>query len=145
MIILVRGYLQNKEIIGDTWYPIASISTMKYFLLYYSTHKSRVCQLSSIIAFLQFNIKHRVFLKLYIRYKEYLPEYCSYFGRPLILKKSVYGMTNSGKIFSGELTNWLMCVAGFNQSPFQMSIYYKYAPYGSNPVVLSYVFYWVFW
>ena len=32
LIILVRGDLQNKEIIGDTWYPTASMSTMKYFL-----------------------------------------------------------------------------------------------------------------
>ena len=27
--IVVRGYLQNKEIIGDTWYPTASMRTQK--------------------------------------------------------------------------------------------------------------------
>ena len=50
----------------------------------------------------------------------------------------MYELTNSGKIFSDELTNWLIYEASFNQSNFQMSIYYKYAPDGSKLVVLSY-------
>ena len=43
----------------------------------------------------------------------------------------MYGMTNSGKLFADELTEWLL-EAGFIQSQCQMSIYYKYAPDGSN-------------
>ena len=53
-------------------------------------------------------------------------------------------MTNSGKMFADDLTEWLI-KEGFIQSQCQMSIYYKYAPDGSNIVVLSYVhdfFYW---
>ena len=46
----------------------------------------------------------------------------------------MYGMTNSGKLFADELTEWLI-VEGFMQSQFQISIYYKYAP----DVVLYYV------
>ena len=37
-------------------------------------------------------------MKLDSRYGEYFPEYYNYFGRPLILKKSVYGMNNSGNL-----------------------------------------------
>ena len=51
----------------------------------------------------------------------------------------MYGMTNSGKFFSDELTNWLIDESGFNQYKCQMSIYYKYAMDGSKLVVLSYV------
>ena len=47
-------------------------------------------------------------------------------------------MTNSGKLFADELTEWLL-EAGFIQSQFQMSIYYKYAPDGSENFVLFYV------
>ena len=47
-------------------------------------------------------------------------------------------MTNSGKLFSDELTEWLL-EADFIQYQFQMSIYYKYAPDGTKIVVLSYV------
>ena len=38
-IIVVRGDLQNKEIIGYTWYPTASMRAMKYLLSYYSKQK----------------------------------------------------------------------------------------------------------
>ena len=34
LIIVVRGYLQNKEMVGDTWSPTASMITLKYFLAY---------------------------------------------------------------------------------------------------------------
>ena len=30
--IVVRGDLQNKDLIGDTWSPTASLRTLKYFL-----------------------------------------------------------------------------------------------------------------
>ena len=53
-------------------------------------------------------------------------------------------MTNSGKLFAEELKEWLL-EAGFIQSKYQMSIYYKYAPYGSRIVVLYYVDDLVYW
>ena len=51
----------------------------------------------------------------------------------------MYGMTNSGKLFDDDLTEWLL-EAGFIQSQCQMCIYYNYALYGSTIVVLSYVY-----
>ena len=53
-------------------------------------------------------------------------------------------MTNSGKLFADELTEQLL-EAVFIQSECQMSIYYNYAPDGSNIVVLSYVDDCVYW
>ena len=50
----------------------------------------------------------------------------------------MYGMTNSGKLFADELTEWLL-EAVLIQYQCQISIYYKYAPDGSKIVVLSYV------
>ena len=61
LIIVVRGDLQNKEMVGDTWSPTASIRTMKYFLADAAKHKARVHQLYFIGAFLQANVKNRVF------------------------------------------------------------------------------------
>ena len=62
----------------------------------------------------------------------------------MILLKYIYSMTNSGKLFSDELTEWLL-EAGFIQYQYHMSIYYKYALYGSKIVVLSYVDDCVYW
>ena len=78
LIILVRGDFHNKEIIGDTWSPTESIRTLNYFLADYFKHKSRVHQLYYIGAFLQANIKYRVFVKLDSRYGEYFLEYDNY-------------------------------------------------------------------
>ena len=75
--------------------------TLKYSLADADNHKARVHQLDFIGAFLQAKVKNRVFFKLDIRYTYYFPEYAQYFGRSLILLKSMYGMTNSGKLFAG--------------------------------------------
>ena len=79
-----------------------------------------------------------------IRYTDYFPEYAKYFGRALRLLKSMYGMTNFGKLFADELTECLL-EAGLIQSQCQMYIYYKYAPDGSKMVVLFYVDDCVYW
>ena len=144
LIILVRGNLNNKEMVGDTWSPTASMRTLKYFLADAAKNKARLHHLDFIRAFLKAKVKNRVFLKLDIRYIDYSPEYAKYFRRALRLLKSMYGMIKSGKLFDDELTELLLEV-GFIQSKFQMFIYYKYAPDGSNFFVLSYVDDCVYW
>ena len=136
--IVVKGDLQNKEMVGDTWSPTASMRTLKYILADAAKHKARVHQLDFIGAFLQAKVKNRAFVKLDMRYADYFPEYAQYFGRALNVLKSMYGITNSGKLFADDLTEWLI-KEGFVQSQYKMSIYYKYAPDGSKIVVLSYV------
>ena len=86
--------------------------TLKHFLAHAAKHKARVHQLYFIGAFLKFKVKNRVFVKLYIRYIDYFPQYAKHFGRDLRLLKSMYGMTNSGKLFSDDLPEWLL-EAGF--------------------------------
>ena len=112
--IVVRGDLQNKEVVGDTWSPTASMRTLGYFLANASKHKSRVHQLDFIGEFLQAEAKNRVSVKLDSRYADYFPEYAKYFGISLRLFESMYCMTNSGRFFAGELTEWFI-EAGFIQ------------------------------
>ena len=94
--IVVRGDLQSKEQMGDTWSPTASLRMLKFFLAEAARHRDRVNQLDFIGAFLQAEVKERIFVKLHERYAEYFPEYQQYFGRPLRLLRSMYGMTISG-------------------------------------------------
>ena len=101
---MVRGDLQNKEMAGDTCSPKASMGTLKYFLADAAKHKARVHQFDFNGVFLQSKVKNRVFVKLDIRYTYYFLEYEKYFGRALRLLKSMYGMTNYGKLFADELT-----------------------------------------
>ena len=73
--IVVKGDLQNKELVGDTWSPTAYMRTLEYFLADSAKHKARVHQLDFIGSFLQAKVKNRVFVKLDIRYTDYFPEY----------------------------------------------------------------------
>ena len=68
--IVVSGDLQNKELVGDTWSPTVSMSTLKYFLADAAKHKSRFHQSYCIVAFLQEKVKNRVFVKLDSRYSD---------------------------------------------------------------------------
>ena len=118
--------------------------TLKYLLADSAKHRARFHQIDFIGTFLQAKVKNSMLVILNMRYAAYFPEYSQYFGRALKLLKSMYGMTNSGKLFSDELTEWLI-EEGFMQSQCHMSIYYKYAPDGSKIVVLSYVDDCVYW
>ena len=60
------------------------------------------------------------------------------------LLKSMYGMTNSGKLIAGYLTDWLI-EASFIQCQCHMFIYYNYAPDGTKIVVFPYVDDCVYW
>ena len=60
--IVVRGDLQNKEMVGYTWSPTTSMRTLKYYLADATKHKARVHQLDFIGAFLQAKVKNRVFV-----------------------------------------------------------------------------------
>ena len=62
---MVRGYLQNKELVGDTWSPAA---TFKYFLVDANKHKERVHHLYLIGASFKAKVKNRVFVELESRY-----------------------------------------------------------------------------
>ena len=86
------------------WPPTASMRNLKYFLADATKYTARVHQLYFIGEFFQAKVKNRVFVKLNIRYTYYFAEYAKFFGRALILLKSMYGMTNSGKLFADELT-----------------------------------------
>ena len=71
LLIEVRGDLQNKEMVGDTCSPTASMRTLNYFLADAEKHKARVRKLDFIGAFLQAKVKNRVFVKLDMRYADY--------------------------------------------------------------------------
>ena len=50
-------------------------------------------------------------------------------------------MTNSRNIFSDEINNLLIYEAGFNQSKYKISIYYKYLSVGLASVIPQLIHY----
>ena len=83
-------------------------------------------------------------MKLDNRYADHFTDYSSYLGRALRLLKYMHGMISFGKLFADELTECLL-EAGFIKYQCYLSIYYKYAPYGTRIVVLSHVDNCIYW
>ncbi|MGH3053652.1 MAG: reverse transcriptase domain-containing protein, partial [Gaiellaceae bacterium] len=106
--IVVRGDLQKNVLKEDTWSPTASIRLLKVFLAHAAKKKCKVKQLDFIGAFLQANVRERIFVKLPALYGELFPEFAKYSGRPLQLNKSMYGMTYSGRFWWQDLSEWLL-------------------------------------
>ena len=73
--IVVRVDFCNKEMVGDTWSPTASMRNLNYFLADADKNRARVHQLDFIGALFQAKVKNRVFVKLDMRYADYFPEY----------------------------------------------------------------------
>ena len=76
--------------------------TFKYFLADAAKHKARVHQLDFTGALSQAKLKNIVFVKLDSIYIDYFLEYAKYFGIAFRLLKYMYGMTNSGELFSDD-------------------------------------------
>ena len=91
--IVVRGDMQNKELVGYNWSPTDSMRNLKYLLADADKHESILHQLDFVGEFLQAKVKNRVFVKFESRHIDYFPEYSYYFGRYLSLLKSMYGNT----------------------------------------------------
>ena len=70
--IVVRGDLQNNEMVRDTWSPTASMRTLKYLLADAAKHKAIIHEIYFIGAFLQAKVNNRLFVKLDMRYADFL-------------------------------------------------------------------------
>jgi hypothetical protein len=104
--IVVRGDLQDTGM-EDSWSPTAPFRSLKMFLADAARNRCRVHRLDFVGAFLQANVRGRIFVTLPKVYGDIWPEFKDYFGRPLRLVKSMYGMTYSGKYWYLDLKDWL--------------------------------------
>ena len=137
--IVVRGDLQKKLLEDiNNWSPTASHRSLKLFLANACKYKCRVRQLDFIGAYLQALMQTDVWIILPSYYASLFPKYKEYFGRPLKLKKSMYGQNVSGKNWYDELHQYLTSV-GFIPSPSCPSMYVRRNKDGSMIKLLNYV------
>ena len=135
--IVVRGDLQDTAM-EDSWSPTAPFRSLKMFLADAARNKCRVYQLDFIGAFLQANVRGRIFVSLPKVYGDIWPEFKDYCGRPLKLIKSMYGMTYSGKYWYLDLKEWLL-EEGFIQSRASPCFFCKIFPGGYFIKIIIYV------
>jgi hypothetical protein len=135
--IVVRGDLQDTAM-EDSWSPTAPFRSLKMFLADAARNKCRVHQLDFVGAFLQANVRGRIFVSLPKVYGDIWPEFKDYCGKPLRLIKSMYGMTYSGKYWYLDLKEWLH-EEGFTQSRASPCFFCKVFPDGSYVKLIVYV------
>ena len=70
---MVRAYLQNKELVGDTWSPTVPMRTLKYVLADAVNHKARVYHFDFIGSLFKEKVKNEAFVKLDSRYADFFP------------------------------------------------------------------------
>ena len=125
--ICLRGDQQAKYIDHDTWCAIATFRELRIFLTIAAKLKCRVYQLDFIGAFLQAVARNRVFTMLPVEWKELFPELAEWFGIPLLLLKSLYGQTDSGKNWDLDQGEWLINDFGFKRCPGALSMYHYHS------------------
>ena len=94
----------------DPHSPAAAYRMLRMFIGLSDQKHSTIHQGDVIGAFLQANMHIHVFVILNIYYGIIFPEFADYCGKPLLLKKAMYGMTLSGKYWNQDCREWIRSV-----------------------------------
>ena len=114
--IAARGDLDKGSVTENNWAPLASLRLVKIFLADAARDGNRIFQIDFVAAFLQARVDRRIFVKMPASWGKVLPKFSPYFGRPLLLKRALYGLTSAGRLFSQDLYEWLIYEYHFRMS-----------------------------
>jgi hypothetical protein len=120
--IAIRSDLDNNAIEEDNAAPLATFRLLKVFLARAAKMKKCVYQADFIGAYLQAKMDRIVYVKLPDAWKEYFPELSEWFGVPLLLEKSAYGINSAGRLWAEELFGWYL-EYGFEQSVVEPALF----------------------
>ena len=122
--MVFRGDLYDPVLPEDSWNPFASHLALRFFLALCAKYKIFPAQADWVQAYLQCDMKEKVYIMFPAFWAEYLPEELAKFcGIPLELLKALYGYTYSGKRLYEAQEDFLK-EQGFEQSPL-LGLWYK--------------------
>ena len=104
--VCLRGDMQEKGSI-NVWSPTSSTRLLKRFIADAIHNGCKIYQLDFIQAFIQSEVERRIFVTLDKEYKLFCPDLSEHLGRPLRLKKCLYGADFSGKSWYDTLDQFL--------------------------------------
>ena len=121
--ICLRGDMQIKDANSNSWSPTASTRLLKCLIADAARNKTTIYQLDFIQAFIQSEAKRRMFVILDKEYEQFCPKLAGHFGRPLRLKKCLYGADFSGKSWYETLDLFLTNELKFTRSRVEGCLY----------------------
>jgi hypothetical protein len=94
--IAIRGDLDQGALEEDNSAPLASFRLLKVFTADAARLRKRIYQSDFIAAFLHSRMDRIVYVRLPIEFLEFFPDLAEWFGVPLLLEKSAYGINSAG-------------------------------------------------
>ena len=133
-----RGDLYSPNTSMDSWNPHASFLALKVFLATCARLGIFPSQTDFLLAYLQADMRERVFVKFPDAWKYHLPEHLhKWIGRPLRLRKALYGYNYSGKFLYEDQAEFLR-QEGLEESGLP-GLWIKHLPNGGTLLFLHYV------
>jgi Reverse transcriptase (RNA-dependent DNA polymerase) len=133
--VVFRGDLYDPTEPEDSWNPFASYQALRMFLAICARYKIFPAQTDWVQAYLQCQMRERVFITFPEYWKKFLPEdLAAYCGIPLLLLRALYGYTYSGKRLYEEQEEFLL-KQGFVQST-MLGIWVKHLLHGGLFILL---------
>ena len=120
--ICLRGDMQIKDDF-NSWSPTASTRLLKCFIADAALNRTKIYQLDFIQAFIQSDVQKRIFVILDKEYEKFCPKLAKHLGRPLKLKKCLYGADFSGKSWYETLDEFLIKSLKFSRSRVEGCLY----------------------
>ena len=118
-----RGDLMEDPTQQENWSICVIQRTVRTFIAFSTSMQRKPKQLDFIGAYLQGQMREKNFVRLQTEFSPYFPTIHKYFHRPLILRKTIYGLTVSSKYWNDELINWLKTtLLGTFTNPHQIKI-----------------------
>jgi Reverse transcriptase (RNA-dependent DNA polymerase) len=118
----IRGDMDKDAGNEDNSAPLATFRVLKCFLADAARRRRRVYQADFVGAYLQALMDRIVYVMLPIELAEYFPDLAEWFGVPLLLYKSAYGMNSAGHLWAEELFGWYSDY-GFLQSSVEPALF----------------------
>ena len=120
--VCLRGDMQIKDDF-NSWSPTSSTRLLKCFIADSILTQAMIHQLDFIQAFIQSDVKKRMFVLLDKEYEPFCPKLAKHFDRPLRLKKCLYGADFSGKSWYETLDEFSTKTLGFQRSRVEGCLY----------------------
>ena len=98
--IAIRGDLDEAAQEEDNGAPLATFRLLKVFLAEAARRRRSVYQSDFVGAYLQAYMDRVVYVKLPKEWAEYFPDLAKWFGVPLLLVKSAYGINSAGRLWA---------------------------------------------
>lgn len=144
--LVVKGYSQVKGIDYDeTYSPVARYSSIRFLIAMSVKYGMAIHQMDAITAFLQGELSEEIYMRQPMCFSDKTNRVCR-------LRKSIYGLKQSSRVWNKKLTSVLTQQLGFTQSSVDQCIFFKHSVentiiiaiyvddmliFGSNPTMIT--------